>query len=71
MIIGQNPLPYAIVGGNAAHLIKWRFDEECRKCLREIDIVKLFDSFKKEDMPLVYADLTKEVLMKILNISGE
>ena len=33
--------------------------------------MKLFDSFTKEDMPLVYEDLTEEVLMKILNISGE
>ena len=71
MIIGQNPLPYEIVGGNPAHLIKWRFDEECRKCLREIDIVKLFDSFTIEDMPLVYEDLTEEVLNKILEKNDE
>ena len=64
-------MPYAIVGGNPAHFIKWRFDEECRKRLSGIDIVKLFDSFTKKDMPLVYENLTEEVLMKMLNRSGE
>ena len=65
-VVTKDVEPYAIVGGNPAHFIKWRFDEECRKRLSEIDIVKLFDSFTKEDMPLVYEDLTEEVLNKIL-----
>ena len=70
-VVTKDVEPYAIVGGNPAHFIKWRFDEECRKRLRGIDIVKLFDSFTKKDMPLVYENLTEEVLMKILNRSGE
>ena len=70
-VVTKDVEPYAIVGGNPAHFIKWRFDEECRKRLLGIDVVKLFDSFTKEDMPLVYEDLTEEVLMKILNRSGE
>ena len=68
---GLAPLITTIVGGNPARVIKYRFDEKLRKELCETDIVKLFDSFKKEDMPIVYQDLTEEVLMKILNMSGE
>ena len=59
------------MGGNPAYFIKSRFDEECRKRLCGIDVVKLFDSFKKVDMPLVYEDLTEEVLNKILEKNDE
>ncbi|MBR1638760.1 MAG: CatB-related O-acetyltransferase [Treponema sp.] len=65
-VVTKDVEPYAIVGGNPAHFIKWRFDEECRKRLCQMDIVKLFDSFTKEDMPLIYEDLTEEVLDKLL-----
>ena len=65
-VVTKDVEPYAIVGGNPAHFIKWRFDEECRKSLCGIDIVKLFDSFKKEDLDLIYTDLTEEVLDKLL-----
>ena len=58
--------PYAIVGGNPARLIKYRFDERIRRRLCEIDIVKLFDSFSMDDLPLIYEDLTEDVLNKIL-----
>ena len=65
-VVTKDVEPYAIVGGNPALFIKWRFDEECRKRLCQMDIVKLFDSFTKEDMPLIYEDLTEEVLDKLL-----
>ena len=70
-VVTKDVEPYAIVGGNPARFIKWRFDEKLRQQLCKMDIVKLFDSFTKEDVPLVYEDLTEEVLMKILNRSGE
>lgn len=65
-VVTKDIEPYAIVGGNPAKLIKYRFDESMRKRLLELDIVKLFDSFSKEDVPLIYEDLTEEVLKKIL-----
>lgn len=64
-VVTKDVEPYAIVGGNPSRVIKYRFDEKLRKELCETDIVKLFDSFKKEDMPLVYKDLTEEVLKKL------
>lgn len=57
---------YAIVGGNPARVINYRFDEKLCQKLCKIDIVRLFDGFTKQDMPLVYEDLTEEVLNKIL-----
>lgn len=58
---------YAIVGGNPARFIKWRFEESCRKRLSEIDIVELFDTFTKNDMSMVYEDLTETLLNKLIN----
>ncbi len=68
-VVTKNVEPYAIVGGNPAHFIKWRFDEECRKKLCETDLVKLFDSFTKYDIPLVYENLTDTILNKMLEKS--
>lgn len=70
-VVTKDVEPYAIVGGNPAHFIKWRFDEQCRKRLYGIDIVKLFDSFTKEDISLIYDDITGDLLNKILEIYYE
>ena len=69
-VVTKDVEPYAIVGGNPAKFIKWRFDESCRKRLCEIDIARLFDKFEEEDMPLVYENLTEDVLNKILEINN-
>lgn len=65
-VVTKDVAPYAIVGGNPARFIKWRFDEQYRKVLCEIDLVKLFDSFTKEKIPLVYEDLNEDILNKLL-----
>lgn len=55
-VVTKDVEPYAIVGGNPAKVIKYRFDEEIRKKLLGIDIVKLFDGFKEEDIKDIYSD---------------
>ena len=65
-VVTKDVEPYAIVGGNPARLIKWRFGETLRRRLCGMDVAALFDSFKKDDMPLVYADLTEDLLNEIL-----
>ena len=65
-VVTKDVAPYAIVGGNPAGFIKWRFNEQCRKKLCTMDIIRLFDGFTKADMPLVYENLTEETLSKIL-----
>lgn len=67
-VVTKDVEPYAIVGGNPARFIKWRFDENCRKKLCDTDIVRLFDSFTKNDVPVIYENLTEELLLKILEI---
>lgn len=65
-VVTKDVEPYAIVGGNPAKLIRYRFDENLRAKLEKTDVSSLFDRFKKEDMPLVYSKLDDEVLEKIL-----
>ncbi len=65
-VVTKDIEPYAIVGGNPAHFLKWRLDESLRKKLSEIDIVKLFDSFVKDDTKYLYEDLNEIILNKLL-----
>lgn len=53
-VVTKDVEPYAIVGGNPAKLIKFRFDEECRNKLCNSDLVKLFDSFERSDISDIY-----------------
>ncbi len=67
-VVTKDVEPYAIVGGNPAKFIKWRFNENCRNKLCETDIVSLFDKFSKEDIPLIYENLSEDVLTELLTI---
>lgn len=70
-IVTKDVEPYAIVGGNPAKVIKWRFDELCREKLCKTNIVKLFDNFTKENISLFYENLTIENLNSILEKNNE
>lgn len=65
-VVTKDVEPYAIVGGNPAKLIRYRFDENLRTKLEKTDVASLFDSFKKENMPLVYSKLDENVLGELL-----
>ena len=58
--------PYAIVAGNPAKVIKYRFEKELRESLINIDIVELFDGFKASEVDYIYSSLNNEVLQKLL-----
>lgn len=70
-VVTKDVEPYAIVGGNPAKLLKYRFDEKLIKKLCSIDIVSLFDKFSKTDMSLVYEDLTEDILNTIMGAINE
>ena len=56
-VVTKDVAPYAIVGGNPAKVIKYRFDEEIRNKLLSIDIVELFDGFVNDDISFIYQKL--------------
>ena len=66
-VVTKDVPDYAIVGGNPAHVIRFRFDKEIIESLLKIDICKLFDSFTKDDNDLIYSPLTEEILAKIMH----
>lgn len=61
-VVTKSVEPYSIVGGNPAKIIKYRFDEKLRKKLAEMNIIELFDRIKRDDLDLMYSDLTEENL---------
>ena len=70
-VVTKDVEPYSIVGGNPAKHIRYRFTENLRKKLCELDIIELFRSFEEKDMDLVYAPLTEDILEKLLTSLGE
>ena len=65
-VVVKDVEPYSIVGGTPAKLIKYRFDESLRKKLTACDVVSIFDKFSKEDVDLIYSDLTHDILKSLL-----
>lgn len=65
-VVTKDVEPYSIVGGNPAKLIKYRFDDTLREKLISIDLRKLFDSFNKEQIDLIYSKLNEDILNELL-----
>jgi acetyltransferase-like isoleucine patch superfamily enzyme len=65
-VVTKNVEPYAIVGGNPAETIKYRFSEHLIKRLIKIDICKLFDMMRQDDIGLLYTPLTEDILTELL-----
>lgn len=67
-VVTKDVEPYAIVGGNPARLIKYRFDENLRGRLVKTDVAFLFDKISKKNVPLIYKKLNNDVLEEILTL---
>ena len=65
-VVTKDVAPYAIVGGNPAKLIKYRFEEGLRNKLLNMDIVKLFDKFVNDDISFIYQKLDENKLDIVL-----
>lgn len=65
-VVTKDVEPYAIIGGNPAKVIKYRFNSELIEKLTKINIEQLFDSFTKEQISIIYEKLDDEILTKIL-----
>lgn len=66
-VVTKDVPPYAIVGGNPAKIIRYRFDGVFIKRLLSVDIVKLFDSFEHDDAEIVYKKIDEDVLKKLIS----
>ena len=70
-IVVKDVPPYAIVGGNPAKVIKYRFSPEIIEKLMMIDLTKLSEKSIKEHIDLLYTDITEsnvEMVIRQLEI---
>jgi acetyltransferase-like isoleucine patch superfamily enzyme len=65
-VVTKEVPPYAVVGGNPAKVIKYRFNEQMREKLTWINICRLFDTFTKDNLALLYTSLSEEMLIKTM-----
>ncbi|MGG0591310.1 CatB-related O-acetyltransferase [Priestia megaterium] len=66
-IVTKDVPPYAIVGGNPAKLIKYRFDEEVRNELLKFDFSQINEEFVRSNQNELYEKLDQNILGEILN----
>ena len=66
-VVTKDVMPYSIVGGNPAKIIKYRFPEKIRCKLERQNIVELFRTFSSENLKDIYSPLTEENLIKLIN----
>ncbi len=66
-VVTKDIPPYSIAVGNPAKVIKKRFSEPLIEKLLSINICELFDNLKKEDIDLIYSQLTENTLKELLN----
>ena len=67
-VVTQDVEPYAIAGGNPAKLIRYRFDENVIRQLKEIKIVDLFDKINSSQLDVLYSCLNTNNINDVLSI---
>lgn len=66
-VVTKDVEPYAIVGGNPAKIIKYRFEKEVVNCLQNINLIDLFDKFNGSQIAVIYNELNSENIDNIIN----
>ena len=67
-IVVKDVPPYAIVGGNPAKVIKYRFSPEIIEKLMLIDLTKLSEDIILKNIELIYSEVTDKSVDNIINI---
>lgn len=67
-VVTKDVEPYAIVGGNPAKVIKYRFEEDVIKWLKEIKIIDLFGKINSSQLNILYSQLNKNNFCDVLSI---
>lgn len=73
-VVTKDVPPYAIVGGNSAKVIKYRFEEPIIKKLLKIDFDKIDDKYIKENLDSLYEKVDSkniDELIKAISKKGE
>ena len=65
-VVTKDVPPYAIVGGNPAHIIKYRFEPEIIEKLMTIDYSKFDDNFITENENLLHTKINKSNIDELI-----
>ena len=65
-VVTKDVPPYAIVGGNPARVIKYRFEPEIIEKLKKVDFSKLTDDKIKEKVEALYTEINENTVDKVL-----
>jgi acetyltransferase-like isoleucine patch superfamily enzyme len=65
-IVTKDIPPYAIVGGNPAKIIRYRFEPDLIQKLESFDYSKLDDEFIKKNIDLLYQPMNKKICNELL-----
>ena len=66
-VVTKDVPPYAIVGGNPAKVIKYRFSESIIQKLLKVDFSKLSDDKIIKNLQILYSEITEDNVDKIMN----
>lgn len=61
-VVTKNVDSYAIVGGNPAKVIKYRFDNPTIEKLKNCDIRKIMDCVSRDNLELFYSERNEDIL---------
>jgi len=64
-VVTKDVPEYAIVGGNPAKIIKYRFDTELINQVRNIDLIDIDEEVMKSNINILYKDLDENLLNDI------
>lgn len=67
-VVTKDVPPYAIVGGNPAKVIKYRFSESVIQKLLKVDYSKLSDDKIIKNLQLLYSEITEDNVDEIISI---
>lgn len=69
-VVVKDVEPYSIVGGNPAKFIKYRFSDTIIEKLKRVNYAKLCDEKIKNDIDLLYTEITEDNVDEILTKLG-
>ncbi|MBK7630777.1 MAG: CatB-related O-acetyltransferase [Ignavibacteriales bacterium] len=61
-VVTKDVPPYAIVAGNPANVIKYRFEENIIKKLLNLDLSKINQSFIIENLAMLYGNINEDLI---------
>lgn len=70
-IVTKDVEPFSIVGGNPAKIIKYRFSEEIRLKLNEINSKDIPQKYIEDNIDLLYQSITIDIIDKIIGDINE